>query len=645
MKKLLSLVLFCSSLATADNFAGPYSPTIFKVGSTATFSWTADPAPPPANFSVYVVCLNLSAYDVTGTSCTAAGSQRYVATDNAFPASISFVVPDPGNDKSMFVTLIQPKLDPVNGWGYVSFNLPYPTTPAIVGVDWSTFIGPAAGTTLPVGSTQTFSWTPNTTPAPGPPSPRYILCVSTVAFDTSGLCGNPGSQSWLSGLDTWVAVQIPDPGDNNSLYVVFKQRVFDPTLGWYYNNTQLLYPTTPASMGAMKDVGGTGNPIATPGNDAYSDPMDPRPVLVSPNSGSGQTQAFTFLATDEGGWADIAWLQIMIGNSGTCVVYWNPNGVYQLNGTPTALGSNQIFHQTDCDILNSQSSVSVSGNDVSLTLQYSFVPTWAGTQNIYMNVASSTGLPSPGTLFMGTWTPNPNLGTDMHKTFLTANGEAVRIKRGDFFKTPPTVKYSYTTGTDSSSYTYEFDNSEVAHTRLGIVPEDDDIGETSSSEPEGWINMGPGWHRWKGATSSKTAQYVVHATKLPGLMPLFLQNDWDGQSEHLNGKAIPKDSDITGTAKPLSSRDQTRLNAEINIFENSRQEFVIGPAFKPTDTMADVMKRVKIWARTKNGYGFTFLQPLVAAADPKSALDSLTPSTQLERDIVSCLRNVFAIAK
>jgi hypothetical protein len=513
----------------------------------------------------------------------------------------------------------------------------------------ATFIGPAAGTTLPVGSTPTFTWTANTMPVPPAPSPAYFLCFNITAFDASGFCSAPGSIYGPAPrpTDLSLAMQVIDPGDNNPLYVTFCQRVYDgdptsPTYGWHYASTYLLYPTTPAVVTVITDTGGTGNPVTTTTD--YSDPTDPSPVAMYPNSGSGQTQSFNFLVTDEAGWQDIGYITIEIGDT-TCQVNWVASGLFVGFSNPTPLGSNQVFHAQNCDILNSQSSASVQGNDVSLTLDYVFSSSWAGTQNVYVNVTSRSGLPTPGFVLMGTWTPNPSLGTDMYKTFHTTHGEAVRIKRGDVYKDPPKVKYSYSSGAGSSSYTYEFNNHEVAHMRLGIMPEDTTIGQTGTSEPEGWINLGPGWDRWKGATSSKTAQYTVTSAKMPGLLPLFLQTDWDGTAAAINGDPVPADSGFTGLLKPPARGDGAKMNAQINIFANSLQRMVIGPAFDPDSTLETIMTRVRIWARTKNGYGFTFLQPLIDAKDPKSALDSLTPATQLERDVVSCLRTVFAGAK
>lgn len=513
-----------------------------------------------------------------------------------------------------------------------------------------TLTGPVAGSTIPIGSTVTFAWTANTYPAP-PSSARYYVCVNTVHFDTiNEFCPDPnslGAGTNSQSMD-WPMI-YQDPGNYNPIFVTFWQSVFDSVTGWTYTPTYIQYQTTPASVVVMTDAGGTGNPLATPGDDDYSDPQDPYAVLVYPNSGSGPTQAFTFLAQDEAGWQDISYIVIQFGSGDSnCTVNWVPAGIFIGFSTPIPLGSNQIWHGPNCDILGSQSSETLLGNNITLTLGYSFSSSMVGTQNIYMNVVSKSGLPSPGYQLLGTWTPNPTSGTDSmttHKTFITKHGEAINIKRGDVFKTSPAVQYSYTPGAGSNSYSYTFDNSEVAHIRLGIVPEDTDIGDTSSSQPKGWLRTGPGWHRWTGAENSKTAQYVVTSTKRPGLMPLFLQNDWDGMGAKMNGQPIPDDAGFTGIVKHISSREESRLNAEINIFENSRQEFVIGPAFKPEDTMADVMKRVKIWARSTDGYGFTFLEPLVAAANPKSVLDSLSPSTQLERDIVSSLRTVFAIAK
>jgi hypothetical protein len=147
-------------------------------------------------------------------------------------------------------------------------------------------------------------------------------------------------------------------------------------------------------------------------------PVDPTPSVVSvtPSSGSGSSQTFSFVFSDPVGYQDLAWQQIIINSvlspTGGCYIFYSPsnNLVYFGNDTgalalgPQVLGTAGTLQNSHCSLNVGASSVSGSGNNLTLLLALSFRGGFAGTKNIYAVTGSASGLFS-GWQAVGTWTP------------------------------------------------------------------------------------------------------------------------------------------------------------------------------------------------------------------------------------------------
>lgn len=139
----------------------------------------------------------------------------------------------------------------------------------------------------------------------------------------------------------------------------------------------------------------------------------PQPVSVTPGSGSGSTQTFSFLFTDPRGYAAINTASLIIGTSlsgaNSCYMYYAraANTIYLANDAGTAwgssavLGSSSTIQNAQCSLSASGSSVSGSGNDLTLNLAITFKSAYAGAKTIYMEVHD--GLDS-GWISKGSWT-------------------------------------------------------------------------------------------------------------------------------------------------------------------------------------------------------------------------------------------------
>jgi hypothetical protein len=143
------------------------------------------------------------------------------------------------------------------------------------------------------------------------------------------------------------------------------------------------------------------------------------PEGVSPASGSGVTQTFTFTFTDPAGYADLNVLDVLISTflDGRMACYFAlaPTGattgyLYLVDdaddggyapGSPMPLPSSNSVSNSQCTLNGTGSSISASGNRLTLTLSIAFNPTFAGNKAFYMAARSNTQ--NSGWQALGTW--------------------------------------------------------------------------------------------------------------------------------------------------------------------------------------------------------------------------------------------------
>ncbi len=140
----------------------------------------------------------------------------------------------------------------------------------------------------------------------------------------------------------------------------------------------------------------------------------PATVSVNPASGSGSSQAFSFVFSDPAGYAAILSAQILINNpmsvAGGCyLLYYRPaNAIYLTNDagtswqTPVTLGQSGTLQNSQCSVNAASSSSGGSGNTLTVTLSLTFKPAFSGARNIYMEVYDGAG--DSGWQQRGSWT-------------------------------------------------------------------------------------------------------------------------------------------------------------------------------------------------------------------------------------------------
>jgi hypothetical protein len=184
----------------------------------------------------------------------------------------------------------------------------------------------------------------------------------------------------------------------------------------------------------MEAVGSSGSaPWQQKG--AWTIPAPVQAVSVTPGSGAGSSQTFSFQFTDAAGAADLTSVSVVVNSAltsvnGCEVDYYRAanllklltdNGGQPSSGLTPGSGNQQ---NSQCALNEQSSSVSLSGNTLTLNLALTFQAAFGGVKNVYMEAVSPSG--SAPWLQKGTWTVPatiqsfatvPNSGSGSTQTF------------------------------------------------------------------------------------------------------------------------------------------------------------------------------------------------------------------------------------
>jgi len=142
-------------------------------------------------------------------------------------------------------------------------------------------------------------------------------------------------------------------------------------------------------------------------------------VSLTPASGTGTAgtaQAFTGVYSDSSGATSYHQVTMLFNTAASvangCYVTYQPgtNGLYLYNnaGTaatgPIAPGSSSTLSNSQCTLSGTGSSVTASGNDLSVTYNLTFSGSFTGAKNVYMSGTDASGTNTGGVL-EGSWTP------------------------------------------------------------------------------------------------------------------------------------------------------------------------------------------------------------------------------------------------
>jgi len=127
-------------------------------------------------------------------------------------------------------------------------------------------------------------------------------------------------------------------------------------------------------------------------------------TYVAPARASTDGQSFTFTFTDTGGWQDLTVVNVLIASAidgrGACYLAFVPpsNALLLVDDAGDAGGPYQgmvlpasgTIANGQCAVNLSASSVSTSGNTLTLTLALTFNPGFAGNQVVYLAARGQT---------------------------------------------------------------------------------------------------------------------------------------------------------------------------------------------------------------------------------------------------------------
>jgi hypothetical protein len=141
----------------------------------------------------------------------------------------------------------------------------------------------------------------------------------------------------------------------------------------------------------------------------------PQVVSVTPSSGAGGSQVFSFVYSDPNGKGDLAEAQGLINTAvsgtGACYVFYNPalgsvtlanDGYTSLLG-PMTLGMAATLQNSQCTVNGATSSATWSANTLTLNLSLTFNTAFAGAKSLFGYARSVGGLFS-GWQTLGAWT-------------------------------------------------------------------------------------------------------------------------------------------------------------------------------------------------------------------------------------------------
>ena len=177
--------------------------------------------------------------------------------------------------------------------------------------------------------------------------------------------------------------------------------------------TLTISTTANVQPGSFTVTGSSGSLSHTaPASLSVNQNSPPSAVSVTPSGQIGSAQTFAFTFSDPNGGAHIVSdtidISATLSAAGACYIYYGraQNAIYLADdsgafSSSLVVSSPGTQQNSQCIMNAGASSVSVSGNNLTLNLALTFKPSFAGAKNIYMEVYN--GLDS-GWVQRGTWT-------------------------------------------------------------------------------------------------------------------------------------------------------------------------------------------------------------------------------------------------
>jgi hypothetical protein len=236
------------------------------------------------------------------------------------------------------------------------------------------------------------------------PSSNQLYLLSNDA--TQWLSATPGSSTTLSNSQCSLNVATTTVAASGSILTLTLPLTFSTTFSGNQNIYAHAFDVSGANSGWQQY--GTWFVPGAPGT--------PSVVSLSPTSGSGATQTFTLEYSDTSGWTSIEQAWVYFNSSlanpavSACMLYYQvgSNQIYLLNDTATdwssaAPGTLGTLSNSQCLLNVASASVTLGGNNLTLSLPITFQSSFNGTQNTYMHAFDVSGANSGWSQY-GAWT-------------------------------------------------------------------------------------------------------------------------------------------------------------------------------------------------------------------------------------------------
>jgi hypothetical protein len=196
----------------------------------------------------------------------------------------------------------------------------------------------------------------------------------------------------------------------------------------------------------------------------------PTANFVTPSGGTGSVQTFLMRFTDQNGFTDIPWVQVIINStltgSNACYAHYDrpSNSVSLLNDAatgwlgPVTLGTVNTLQNSQC-VINARASSAIGNvNFLEVSLNFTFKNSFLGTKRVYIQTQDTGGLAS-GWQEVGLWVVNgPAVPVNLSVTPSSGSGSsrifAFVFSDGNGFGDLPWVQMLFNTSLSGSNGCY-----------------------------------------------------------------------------------------------------------------------------------------------------------------------------------------------
>jgi hypothetical protein len=220
----------------------------------------------------------------------------------------------------------------------------------------------------------------------------------------------------------------------------------------------------------------------------------PSAISISPNTGSGTTQTFTLTVSDTNGAAFLSSVYFLVNSalSGTnaCFIQYNPTidtlslAIYQGYWFATTPGTGSSISNSQCTLNPAGSSVTTSGNNMTINVALSFNSLFFGGKNLWLAANDFSGAGS-GFQNVGAWTVPGSAGVP--------SAVSISPNSGNGASQTFSLVVSDTNGVGAIGYVYFLINSTLSGNNGCFIQYNPAEGvlQVANDAATGWL--APGW--------------------------------------------------------------------------------------------------------------------------------------------------------